>query len=70
MTWMINCRQATQLALRGEDTRLAWPDRLRLRMHLAVCKACPRFMRQLGLMRQAMGPWRGYRDSDADDGPH
>lgn len=59
----INCREATALVLQGEDRRLALAERLRLRMHLLICKACPRFVRQVALMRRAMGPWRSYRDS-------
>lgn len=60
----INCREATALVLQGEDRRLGAADRVRLRLHLFICAACPRFVRQVGLMRRAMGPWRAYRDSD------
>jgi hypothetical protein len=60
----INCREATALVLQGEDRRLGALDRARLRLHLFICGACPRFVRQVGLMRRAMGPWRAYRDSD------
>lgn len=67
MTWMINCREATHLVLQGEDQALSWASRLRLRMHLAICVTCPRFVRQVALMRRAMGGWRAYRnDGDAD----
>jgi hypothetical protein len=65
MSWMIKCRQATHLVLRGQDTTLPWADRLRLRFHLVICAACPSFERQMALMKSAMGPWRGYRDSDS-----
>jgi hypothetical protein len=62
--WMIHCRDATRLVLQAEDRPLRWPDRLRLRAHLAVCAACPRFVRQVALMRSTMGSWRAYRDSE------
>jgi hypothetical protein len=68
MSWMINCKQATHLVLQGEEQPLPWADRLRLRMHMAICDACPRFVRQVALMRRAMGQWRGYRDGP-EDGP-
>jgi hypothetical protein len=29
-----------------------------LRLHLAACKACPRFEHQLSVMRQALRRWR------------
>jgi len=67
MKWMINCKEATHLVLQGEDEALSFPNRLRLRMHLAICAACPRFVRQVALMRQAIGRWRGYRDES--EGP-
>lgn len=71
MSWMINCRQSTHLVLQGEERPLPWADRLRLRLHMVICNACPRFVRQVALMRQAMGHWRGYRDEagEVDDGP-
>ena len=62
MTWKIDCRQATHLVLQGEDQPLGWGDRLRLRFHMMICDACPRFVRQVGLMRTALGRWRDYRD--------
>ena len=62
MKWNINCRQATHLLLQGEDQPLGWADRLRLRLHLMICQACPRFVRQVAFMRTAVGRWRAYRD--------
>lgn len=64
MKLRLTCREATRLALQGEDRRLALAERLSLRLHLMVCRACPRFIAQLGLMRGAMGPWRTYRQHD------
>jgi len=69
MSWMIDCRRATHLVLQGEDEPLSWADRLRLRMHLALCVACPRFVRQVALMRQAMGGWRAYKDGGEEPPP-
>lgn len=67
MKWMINCKEATHLVLQAEDRPLHWGERLRLRMHLVICAACPRFVHQVALIRQAMGSWRAYRDEG--DGP-
>ncbi len=63
----LTCREATRLVLEGEDRRLQLPERLRLRLHLLICKACPNFQRQVNFMRSAMGQWRHYAES-ADDG--
>lgn len=66
----LNCREATALVLQGEDRRLRGAERLRLQFHLLICKACPRFVRQVALMRRAMGPWRAYRDADIGTSRH
>jgi hypothetical protein len=43
-----NCRDVTRL----------------VRQHLRVCAACPRFSRQVALMREAMGRWRRYSEAE------
>lgn len=67
MKMMLKCREATALVLQGEDRRLSVPERLALRIHLLICKACTRFVGQVGLMRSAMGPWRAYRSESSDE---
>ena len=58
------CREVTALVLRNEDQALPWHERVAVRLHMQVCLACPRFRRQVALMREAMGQWRRYSDSD------
>ena len=38
--------------------------RAALRVHMAMCKACPRFERQVLTMRNAMKQWRGYTEDE------
>jgi hypothetical protein len=57
-----NCREVTALVLAGEDRRLGFVERVALRLHMQICAACPKFSRQVALMRQAMPRWRAYRD--------
>lgn len=59
-----NCRQVTELVLAGEDRRLGWFERTLVRAHLKVCAACPRFVGQVALMREALGRWRAYAETD------
>lgn len=66
MKLLLKCREATALVLQGQDRRLSPAERLVLRLHLLMCKACTRFVGQVGLMRSAMGPWRAYRDGAQD----
>ena len=63
-----SCREVTALVLAGEDRRLTLFERLTVQLHLQICAACPRFRRQVALMRQALPRWRAYRDG-ADKGP-
>jgi hypothetical protein len=56
------CKQASALLIAREDRALPLVERLALRLHLAICEACPRFERQLLTMRNAMGQWRNYTE--------
>ena len=58
------CRQVTALILRQEDQALPWHERMAVRLHLQICRACPRFQQQVGLMREAMGRWRQYAQGE------
>jgi len=61
---MRTCKQVSALLVAREDRELPLVERLALRMHLAMCQACPSFERQLLTMRNAMKQWRGYTDQD------
>ncbi len=63
-----NCREVTALVLARQDRELGLGERVLVRIHMLICKACPRFERQVALMQQAMPRWRGYRDGSADLG--
>lgn len=64
MKLRVTCREATRLVLEGEDRRLQRGERFMLRLHLLICKACPRFVRQVRFMRSAMGHWRRYANDE------
>jgi Putative zinc-finger len=57
-----NCRQVTALVLAGEDRSLGFFERWAVRAHMKICAACPKFSRQVALMREALPRWRAYRD--------
>jgi hypothetical protein len=54
------CKEVTALVIAREDRALPLTERLALRLHMAMCQACPRFQRQVLTMRNAMKQWRGY----------
>lgn len=47
-----------------EDRDLSMADRLALRMHMAMCGACPKFERQILTMRNGLREWRNYSGPD------
>ncbi|PKO70728.1 MAG: hypothetical protein CVU22_01130 [Betaproteobacteria bacterium HGW-Betaproteobacteria-16] len=60
------CKEVSALLIAREDRELPLSDRLALRLHMAMCQACPRFERQLLTMRNAMKQWRNYADADEE----
>lgn len=56
------CKEAAALMIAREDRPLPPVERLALRLHLAICGACPVFERQLLTMRNALKRWRHYTD--------
>lgn len=61
------CKDVAAILIAREDRHLGLADRLALRLHMAMCGACPRFERQIFTMRNSMLQWRNYVDSDDSD---
>lgn len=64
MPLMRSCKEVTALVVAREDRELSLRERLALRVHMAMCKACPTFERQIFTMRQSMKQWRNYAEDD------
>lgn len=64
LPFMRTCKEAAALMLTREDRPLPLADRVALRLHLAICAACPRFERQVLTLRNAMKQWRNYAGND------
>jgi len=61
---MRSCKEVTALVIAREDRELPLAEQLALRMHMAICKACPTFERQVLTMRNAMKQWRHYSNDE------
>lgn len=61
---MRSCKEVTALVIAREDRQLPLAGQLALRVHMALCKACPTFERQVLTMRNAMKQWRNYGTDD------
>ena len=57
------CREVAAILVAREDRNLGLADRMALRIHMAMCDACPRFERQMLTMRNGLRQWRNYADT-------
>lgn len=60
------CKEVAALLIAREDRDLPWSEKVALRIHMAMCQACPKFERQVLTMRNAMKQWRNYT-ADGED---
>lgn len=51
---MLSCKETTRLLSQSEDRRLAFGERVALRVHLAICKGCRNVNVQFRFLRQAV----------------
>jgi predicted anti-sigma-YlaC factor YlaD len=51
---MLSCKQVTRLVSHGLDRELGFAERVRLRVHLAICDGCTNFTKQMAFLRKAM----------------
>ena len=51
---MLSCKEATRLVSQGLDRELGFGERVRLRVHLAICDGCTNFSKQMAFLRKAM----------------
>jgi len=51
---MLSCKEVTRLVSQGLDRRLGFAERVRLRVHLAICDGCTTFSRQVRFIRKAV----------------
>jgi len=49
-----SCAEATRLLSASQDAPLPLTARVGLRLHLAICRHCQRYQRQLQLMRRVL----------------
>ena len=49
-----SCKEVSHLVSQGLDRRLGFGERLRLRLHLAICDGCANFKRQMDFLRAAV----------------
>ncbi|MBI1914090.1 MAG: zf-HC2 domain-containing protein [Planctomycetes bacterium] len=67
---MLSCKDVTELISQSQDRKLPWYQRLRVRLHVLMCRSCSYFRRQMLLLRDALRHLRGTaEDEDVTSGP-
>jgi hypothetical protein len=66
---MLSCKDVTHLLSEALDRRLTVTERMRLEIHLAICRGCDNYRQQMKFLRAAC---QGYaeavrRDDDRPD---
>jgi len=56
-----DCKETSQLLSQAQDRPLGFIERLRMRLHLAICDRCRRVSTQFDFLRAAV---RRYRDGE------
>lgn len=51
---MLNCRQVAERASTYVEHESSFVERLEMRLHLLMCRACGRYVHQMALTRDAM----------------
>ena len=51
---LLSCKETTRLLSQGEDRKLAFGERVALRVHLAICKGCRNANQQFRVLRLAV----------------
>ena len=59
---MISCKEAYRLASQQLERPLTLGERVRFRLHLAICVGCRRMERQFRFLRVATGAWMSQKD--------
>ena len=51
---MLSCKDVTRMVSQGLDRELGFGERVRLRVHLAICDGCTNFRKQMDFLRRAL----------------
>ncbi|MCB1908326.1 MAG: zf-HC2 domain-containing protein [Rhodocyclaceae bacterium] len=64
---MLSCKEVNRLCSEEHDRPLSLSEKINLRMHLAICRACTNFRQQMKFLRTATRRYREGQRGPADD---
>lgn len=56
---MLSCKEVTYLLSDEQDRKLTLTERINLEMHLAMCKGCSNYRKQMEFLREACRKYVG-----------
>ncbi len=59
------CKDVAHLVVAMQDRPLSLTEGAGLRLHMLICKACPKFEKQFLTLRSAMKQWRNYSGDES-----
>ena len=63
---MISCRRASELSSLAQDQPLTLSQKMQMKTHLLMCRACRNFSKNMGNLTKAMEAFRdGEKQNDA-----
>ena len=63
MKLLINCQQSSELISQRLDEELGFTQKVQLRLHLVICKACPTINKNFTLIRNQLQNWKNYTEN-------
>lgn len=64
---MMNCHDATFLLSQARERPLAFSERMKLRLHVTMCRSCANFERQLPTLTDAARNYAARTDPSQED---
>ncbi len=61
-----SCKEVAHMVVAMQDRPLSLQQTAALRLHMAICKACPGFEKQFLTMNSAMKQWRNYAGDESE----
>lgn len=60
---MLNCHDATYLMSQSRERKLAFSERMKVKLHTSMCRGCSNFDRQLPVLSDAVRAYTAKADS-------
>jgi hypothetical protein len=64
---LLSCKKATELIEKREIITLSTKEKLQLRIHTSMCKACKSYEQQSDIIEKALSDWVRKKENSGDE---